>query len=239
MPKAIIIGATSGIGEALAKKMAQEGYELGLTGRRVEKLAVLQKALSTSVHIQKMDVTLFDEARQQLLDLIQKMDGVDVVVVNAGIGWVTTKWENEQAIINTNVTGFVAIANAAFHYFKTQPKGKGHIVGISSVAAVRGGGQIPSYHASKAFISSYMEGLRYKALKKGWDIAITDIRPGFVETPMTEQNDVMFWVATVDKAAQQILNATKRKSKTAYITKRWRLAAWLMRILPDAVYSKM
>jgi len=235
--KVIIIGATSGIGEALAKLYAEKKYEIGITGRREEKLLELQNSLDTTIHIQSMDVTLFDEARQQFLDLIERMGGVDIVIVNSGVGWITTKWKNELGIINTNATGFAAIANAAFYHFSQQPEG-GQIVGISSLAAERGGGMIPSYHATKAFMSNYLQGLRYRAIKKKLPISVTDIRPGFVDTPMTEQNDFMFWVSSSEKAARQIASAIQRKKKVAYITKRWRFAAFLMRNLPDFIYAK-
>ena len=236
--KAIIIGASSGIGAALAKIMAESGYELGLTARRTEKLESLAAQLPTKSYLQTMDVTNTEAARAAFLELIEQMNGIDVVIINAGVGEITTRWEKEHNIINTNVTGFAAIANAAFYYFQSQQQ-KGHIVGISSLAALRGGSRIPSYHASKAFISSYMQGLRYRAVRKKLDIAITDIRPGFVKTEMTEKNDFMIWAATADKAATQIFSAIKRRKKIAYITKRWDLVAFIMKILPDFIYSKI
>jgi len=236
--KAIIIGASSGIGAALAKIMAESGYELGLTARRTEKLESLAAQLPTKSYLQTMDVTKTEAARAAFLELIEQMNGIDVVIINAGVGEITTRWEKEHNIINTNVTGFAAIANAAFYYFQSQQQ-KGHIVGISSLAALRGGSRIPSYHASKAFISSYMQGLRYRAVRKKLDIAITDIRPGFVKTEMTEKNDFMIWAATADKAATQIFSAIKRRKKIAYITKRWDLVAFIMKILPDFIYSKI
>lgn len=234
--KIIIIGSTSGIGKALAKELAQSGHELGLTGRRTPLLEVLQKALSTTVHIQTMDVAETEQARQQFQDLVDAMGGVDCVIINAGIGEITTKWTKEKAIIDVNARGFVAIANAAFYHFLQE--GKGHIVGISSIAAIRGSGQFPVYAATKAFISSYMEGLQYRAFQKKKDITITDIRPGFVTTPMTEQNDFMFWVSSAEKAARQIHQAIKRKKKVAYITKRWWLIAFALDLLPDFIVKR-
>ncbi|MGB1204627.1 MAG: SDR family NAD(P)-dependent oxidoreductase [Chitinophagales bacterium] len=236
--KAIIIGASSGIGAALAKIMAAEGYELGLTARRTEKLVDLAAQISTKTYLQTMDVTKTEAARAVFLELIDQMNGVDVVIINAGVGEITTRWEKELNIINTNVTGFTAITNAAFYHFQSQQQ-KGHIVGISSLAALRGGSRIPAYHASKAFITSYMQGLRYRAIRKKLDISVTDIRPGFVKTEMTDKNDFMIWAATADKAATQIFSAIKRKKKVAYITKRWSIVAFIMRVLPDFIYSKI
>ena len=237
--KTIIIGATSGIGEALAKVYADKGYTLGLTGRRIEKLEVLQKALPVPVYIQQMDVTQFETAQQQLLELIKKMgDDVDIIIVNAGVGEVTSTWEKERRIIDTNTTGFAAMMNTAYHYFKTSGR-KGSIAGISSVASVRGGGLSTAYHATKAFASSYMQGLRYKIQRKKMPVSVTDIRPGFVKTPMTEANETMFWVASADKAALQIYQAIAHKQKVAYITRRWRLVAWIMRLIPDFLFGRV
>mgnify|MGYP003672983891 FL=1 len=87
-------------------------------------------------------------------------------------------------------------------------------------------------------MSNYMEGLRLKALKENLDIHITDIRPGYVDTAMAE-GDHMFWVAPPEKAAKQIVDAIKSNKSCAYITKRWRLIAWLMRIAPNFLYKKL
>ncbi len=236
--KAVIIGATSGIGLELAKVMTHNGWEVGLTGRRINILQDLQKALAGQVFIRQMDITQFENARAALADLVEEMEGMDVIVVNAGIGTFTRRWEKELPIIQTNATGFAALANWAYHYF--QSVGHGQLVGISSLAALRSSSSLPSYHASKAFISSYMQGLRYHAQKKKLNIQVTDIRPGFVRTAMTAQNgDNMFWDAPADKAARQIFDAIQRKKKVVYITKRWRLMAWFMRAMPDFIYTKI
>lgn len=234
--KAIIIGATSGIGEALAEILAKEGYELGITGRRTEKLQAIKDRLTTKTYIQTMDVTNLEQSRADFLALADQMGGVDLVIVNAGVGWTTNKWAKEATIVATNISGCHAIFNAAFHYFSQ--KGGGHIVGISSIASQRGSGLSPAYSASKAFMSTYLEGLRFRSVRKKLNIAITDIRPGFVKTPMTEQNSKMFWVAPVNKAAKQIYHAIKAKKKVAYITKRWAIVAQLMKRIPDFFIQK-
>lgn len=237
--KAIVVGATSGIGRELVKTLAQEGYAVGITGRRTELLNSLAQELNRyTVEVQEMDITHFDQARGQLADLINRMGGLDLLIINSGVGDLTLNWDKELNIINTNATGFVALANAAFHYFSAQ--NSGHIVGISSLAAERGNGQSPSYSATKAFMSTYLQGLRYRASRKKSNIYITDIRPGFVDTPMTQKNNFpMPWMATPEKAARQIGAAIRRKAKVAYITRRWYLISWLMSILPDAIYTKI
>jgi len=237
MMKAIIIGATSGIGWELATIMHAQGYEIGITGRRTEKLRELQTQLGSRVHIQTMDVMELEEARTQFQTLLEQMGGADVVVVNAGVGASSLRWDIEYKTLQTNIMGFCAIANAAFYHFTKQ--GSGHLVGISSVAAERPSGQLPAYHASKIAISAYMKGLRYRTVKKRLPIHITDIRPGFVITPLTEQNKVMVWASTANKAANQIYTAIKRKKRVAYITRRWWLAATVMRWIPDFIYARL
>ncbi len=134
------------------------------------------------------------------------------------------------------MTGFAAIANAAIHHFLE--KGSGHLVNISSIAALRGSGEASAYNASKAFESNYMDGLRNKIAKRRLPITITDIQAGFVDTAMA-QGEGLFWVAAPEEAARQIYQAIKGKKKHAYITRRWVLLAWLFKVIPDWIYDRV
>ena len=235
---AIIIGASSGIGKALAEVLSEDGYTLGLTGRRVDLLEDLAKTLPGKAIATKMDVSDPLNAKKQLEHLVEQLGEVGLVVISAGTGHVNPELapSPEQETIDTNVSGFTVIAGAAFNHFKKNRKG--HLVGISSVLALRGNASAPAYNASKAYMSNYMEGLRLKALKDEMDITITDIRPGFVDTGMAKA-DQMFWVASPEKAARQILHAIKSNKSCSYITKRWRLVAWLMKIAPTSLYKRL
>jgi short-subunit dehydrogenase len=119
-------------------------------------------------------------------------------------------------------------------------QGGGHLVGISSISAVRGYGYCPSYNASKAFVSNFAEGMRHLAAKKKVPVYVTDVKPGFVDTPMIKDFDLdkKFWVASAEKAAQQIYNAVRKKKYHVYITRRWRLIAWIMRYVPEFLYLR-
>ena len=238
MKRAIIIGASSGIGRELAKVLSQDGYSVGITGRRVELLTSLQQELPAPSFIRRMDVSQTSEAIQLLDELIREMGGVDLVVISAGVGFINSEleWEKERAIIDTNVGGFAAVANVAVKQFIQQSSG--HLVGISSIAALRGSGATPAYNASKAFMSNYMEGLRQKVSKLKLPIIVTDVQPGLVDTAMA-QGEGLFWVAPTEKAARQIFNTIKNRRKHAYVTKRWRGIAWLLKVVPDSVYNKM
>mgnify|MGYP001469401312 FL=1 len=117
-------------------------------------------------------------------------------------------------------------------------RGSGHLVGISSIAALRGNSDAPAYNASKAFVSNYLEGLRIKAVKSRKPVFVTDILPGFVETRMA-QGEGFFWVAKPERAAEQILAAIRAKKRRAFIPRRWRLIAFLMRFMPDFLIEKI
>jgi short-subunit dehydrogenase len=237
MKKAIIIGATSGIGRELAKILSLNNYVVGMAGRRTELLSNLQREIPGS-YIKRIDVTESEEAITLLKELIQEIGGMDMIVISSGVGFINPEldWKREKETINVNISGFTAIANAAFKYFSNQ--GSGHIVGISSVAAIRGSGEAPAYNASKAFVSNYLEGLRQKASKSGIAITVTEIQPGFIDTAMAK-GEGLFWVAPPEKAAHQIFKAITGKKKHAYITKRWRIIALLLKIMPGWIYNKL
>ena len=233
--RCVIVGATSGIGRALAQVFAEAGYEIGITGRRAELLASLAAELPTRCCTRCFDVC-GDDAMAEMTELIAELGTVDVVVVNAGVGTPNRSlaWPPELATIDTNVVGFAAMCNVAWHQFTKQ--GHGHLVGISSILALRGGPNC-AYNASKAFASSYLAGLRSRSKKYKHGIDVTDIKPGFVDTALAK--GTLFWVATPDKAARQIFAAVEAKRKHAYITRRWRLIAWLLKLMPDGLYNRI
>lgn len=182
--RAIIVGATSGIGCELAKVFAAHGCEVGVAGRRSDLLEKLAGELATRTCAAVIDVRDTEPAIRSLEKLLAEMGEVDIIVISAGTGHVNPSldWPPEKDTIDTNVAGFAAMAGTAMGYFAR--RGSGHLVGISSVAGARGDGMAPAYNASKAFISNYLEGLRKKAAKEGLAITVTDIRPGFVDTAM-------------------------------------------------------
>lgn len=238
MKKAIVIGASSGIGRELSVILSQNGITVCSTGRRVELLESLQSEFSNSSFVRTMNVSDNENAIKTFNAINDDLNGADLVVISAGTGHINPdlQWFKEKDTIDVNVVGFSAIAGAAYRHFVQQRSG--HLVGISSLAALRGGGDAPAYYASKAFMSNYLQGLRHKTARLNIPIYISDIRPGFVDTAMA-QGDGLFWVQSPEKAARQIFTAIQKKRKVAYITKRWILVAWMLRILPDAIYHKM
>ena len=238
MKKAIIIGATSGIGKGLAKILANNNYNVGITGRRMELLNELKSQQPNSFYTKAFDITDTKIIVENLDALTTELGGLDLLIISSGTGDLNEKldFEIEKRTIETNVTGFTCIANWAFNYFEN--KKTGHLVAISSVGGLRGSRVAPSYNATKAYQINYLEGLRQKATKLKSQIYITDVRPGFVDTDMAK-GEGQFWVATVDKATQQIFDAIKEKKKIVYVTKRWKLIATILKRIPRQIYDRM
>jgi len=140
-------------------------------------------------------------------------------------------------VIDVNVSGFVQLFGEAFQYFRKQ--GHGQLVGISSIAGLFGSSRAAPYSASKAFISTYMQAYRQRCYKMKEDITVTDIVAGFIKSEMTEGKRGMFWVAKTEKAVKQILTNIEKKKSVAYITRRWRLIAWLIYLIPDRVIDRL
>lgn len=239
MKKAIVIGASSGIGLELVRVLSARGWDVGLAARRVDRLEALRDSLGGGARVCAMDVSRPAEAVSRFLELADEMGGVDLVVLCAGVDFFNSdlKWDEVEASIAVNVAGFAALANAAYGLFEKQ--GGGHIAGISSVACLRGSAAHPAYSASKAFVSNYMEGLCVKARRECPGIVVTDIRPGNVETPMSAGQPGRFWIAQPDVAAERIYAAIQKKKRIAYITPRWVWIARLLRSLPFGLYARV
>jgi len=228
--KAVIFGATSGIGRVLAQFLVDDGYQVAITGRREEKLKEIQATSPNQYIIKKHDVTELESSEKIFKALIKELVKIDLIVYSSGIAEpnYNLEWEKELPTLNVNVIGAVKIYGLAYDLFHQQ--GYGHLVGISSVAGLRGNRHTPAYFASKAFQNNYLESLWMKAKRSKADIYITDIAPGFVDTKMALGDT--FGMASLDKATKQIYSAIKRKKKKAYVTKRWNLIAFVMKRLP-------
>jgi short-subunit dehydrogenase len=235
--KVIIIGATSGIGEELTKIYAQQDCIVGISGRRQELLDSLQQQFPDKIVTECFDVT-GNENKKHIENLIQKLGGLDVLIYNSGYAQLfsSLRWEIEKQTTLVNVNGFVEIINIALNYFLKQKKGQ--IAVTSSIASIRGNSLTPAYNASKAYVSSYMEGLSIKMYKQKLPIYLTDIQPGFVDTAMAQGSGI-FWVAPVDKAAKQIYKAIKSKKRRVYVTKRWWIIAQILKVVPYSIYKNI
>jgi short-subunit dehydrogenase len=238
MKKAIVLGATSGIGRQLSVLLANENCLVGATGRRKVNLEELQAMHPENIVISDFDITDTSEVSQRLNELVTQLGGLDLVILNSGVGDFNPDldFSIEKKTIDVNVLGFTKVADWTFNFFDNQ--GFGHLVAITSVGGLRGSREAPAYNATKAFQINYLEGLRQKAKYIKKPIYITDVRPGFVDTEMAKGEGV-FWMATVEKASSQILTAIKNKKSVSYVTKRWKAIATILKIIPRPIYNKM
>ncbi|HEY6062116.1 MAG TPA: SDR family NAD(P)-dependent oxidoreductase [Chitinophagaceae bacterium] len=235
--KIIIIGATSGIGRRMAELYFEKGHEVGISGRRMELLEEIRRQSAQKIEYECFDVTK-SENISHLESLINKLGGLDILIISAGTGEPSKdlNWKIDKKTVDTNVNGFLEIANQAFNYFVKQ--GYGQLATISSIAAIRGGSWAPAYNASKSFQSNYFEGLAIKAKRLKKNIAVTCIEPGFVRTAMAKGGHKTFWMIPVDKAARQIIKAIEKRKRKVYISRRWWLIAKVLKWAPFWLYKR-
>lgn len=238
MKKAIVIGATSGLGKGISRILAENNFKVGITGRRTELLNELKNEKINFYIVKSFDITDTLNVVGKLEELTSELGGLDLLILSSGTGDENENldFKIEKRTIDTNVTGFTIIADWTFNYFQKQKYG--HFVAISSIAGLRGSRQAPAYNATKAYQINYIEGLRQRANKLKASIYVTDIRPGFVDTEMAK-GEGLFWVMPVDKAVVQIYKAISNKKKVVYITKRWGLIASILKRIPRIIYDKM
>lgn len=240
---AIVIGASSGIGEALARQLAAAGRKVALLARRrseLDKIATdINKTHAGRARAYEHDVRdrdavdpLWDRIEQDLGPVGDIYYATGVMPAVAADEFDTGK---DQLQVEVNALGCMAWGNAAARRF--QQRGSGRIVGISSVAQDRGRTGKPAYGASKAAMDHHLEALRNRLWRKG--VQVTTIRPGFVETPMTAGVQGMFWLISADQAATAILGAVRKRKTIAYVPARWRGMMFVVRNIPSFVFRKL
>jgi short-subunit dehydrogenase len=238
MKKAIVVGATSGIGLELARILVSNGYRVGIAGRREERLRALQLEQPEAYCYRVIDVTDPFDVLLQLDALMDELQGMDLLVLSSGTGDLHEVLELgiEQRTIDTNVLGFTRVVDWAFDRFQTL--GAGSLVAITSVAGLRGSRHSPSYGATKAYQIHYLQALRQLAAHRKLPLRIIDVRPGLVDTAMAK-GDGLFWVASPQKAADQLYKGIQKGRAVVYVTKRWRYVACVLRALPAWVYHRL
>lgn len=239
-PRAVFItGASSGIGAALARHYAAQGATLGLAARRLDALDALVATLPGRHHVYPLDVTNAQALASAANDFTAHVGAPDIVIANAGIsvGTLTQEAADNQAfrrIMETNVLGMV-------HTFQPfisamERRGAGRLVGIASVAGIRGLPGAGAYSASKAAVIAYLESLRVELRSSG--IKVVTIAPGYIRTPMTDANDyAMPFMLEADEAARRFAQAIEAASSYTVIPWQMGVVARLMRLLPNCVYD--
>ena len=236
--KVIIIGATSGIGREVALIYIAQGWKVGVAGRREAELESLRAEYPEQVYAQTLDVTQ-EDAPEKLHALIEQVGGMDVFLLSSGIGKQNPTLETglELATAATNVEGFIRMTNAAFHHFEQQ--GHGHLAVISSIAGTKGLGAAPAYSATKGFQNIYMDALDQLARMKKLNIQFTDIRPGFVATPLLNNQKKYPMLMEAPIVALDIVSAIEKKKRVAIIDWKFRLLVGFWRLIPKWIWLRL
>lgn len=236
MKRIIILGASSGLGKELALHHIKAGNIVGIAGRRENLLEEIREVNPNNVFIKKMDTTK-PEAKDELKSLIEEMGGMDVFVYSSGKGFVNREMDidKEMQTVEVNVYGFTQLINIAYHYFAE--KGRGHIVGIASVAGERTMSRCPSYNASKRYNIMYLKAIRQLAEKKKYNIRVTTIMPGFVNTELLKTKYPL--TTNLDKAGKLLYKAIEKGKKKTFIPGYWRFISLFMYVIPPFIWKKI
>lgn len=235
--KVIIIGATSGIGREVAKLYIARGFRVGIAGRRAEELEAIRKEAPQQVFTEVIDVTK-EDADTRLHSLINKVGGMDIYLHSSGIGKQnpTLTPDIELKTGATNVEGFIRMVTAAYHYFAQQ--GHGQIAAISSIAGTKGLGIAPAYSATKCFQNTYLDALDQLAHMNRLNIHFTDIRPGFVATPLLKDDSYPLLMKATD-VASSIVKAIDKRKRTVIIDWRYRILVFFWRLIPRCIWLRL
>lgn len=235
--KIFLTGASGGLGEGMARALARRGHSMVLTARRTDAVDAmvpeLERAGSPRVLVRHLDVTDYDSVPRVMREAADALGGLDVVIANSGVGGATAAGDSAFAkartIIETNLIGAIATVDAAVQIFLAQ--GHGQVVGVTSVAGVRGLPTSGAYSASKAGLSRYLEALRAEVAARG--IVVTDLAPGYIDTAINRDLKSRPFVIDADKGTEEMVARIEAGVDFAYVPFfPWTLVAPLLRVLP-------
>lgn len=241
---ALVVGASSGIGEALARRLAVDGARIALVARREDELRRVMDEINSAAGGERAiavahDVRAVDDVAGLVQEIARRLGGLDLVIYSAGtmpeVAGDEFNTSKDREMIEVNLVGAVAWLNPVAE--RMARLGRGTIVGIGSVAGDRGRAPNPVYCTSKAGFHAYLEALRNRLAKLG--VRVVTIKPGFVDTAMTRGKDGLFWVISADRAAEIILRKARRGVVTAYVPARWRVVMTVVRSIPSFIFSKL
>lgn len=233
------MGASSGIGLAVAEAFASRGIMVGMAARHTSEMRRLQKKYPDTVVYESIDIT-HANAPVQMLELIDKMGGMDIYFHVAGIGYenLSLDPQREVDIIETNAGGFARMIAAAYRYFRDNNI-KGHIAAVTSVAGTKGIGRLSAYSSSKKCAQTYLVAIEQLANAEKADVSFTDIRPGWIRTPLLHPDTSYPMEMTLDYAVPLIIKAIVKRPRVAVIDWRWNILVGLWRQLPNAIWTRM
>ena len=236
--KAIIVGASSGIGMETAKLLLSDGWHLGVAARREEPLQELKAMAPERIEVMTIDVTKPD-AGDRLLSLINRLGGIDLYFHASGIGKQnrTLEADIELQTMETNAVGFTRMIGTAYRYFAE--KGEGHIAAITSIAGTKGLGPAPAYSATKALQATYLQALEQQTRQRGLYISFTDIRPGFVDTALLNGDFPYPMLMQPETVARDIVSSIYRKRHVRIIDGRYRVLTFFWRLIPRWLWRRL
>lgn len=231
MRKAIVVGASSGIGREVALLLRQQGWTVGVAARRVEMLGDFEMAAA-------IDVTA-DDAVRRLLDLVDRVGGMDLYFHASGVGHQNRELREdiELQTVETNGLGFTRMVGAAFRYMADHDGG--HIAVISSIAGTKGLGPAPAYSATKAMQNTYIQALEQLANARRLNIRFTDLRPGFVATDLLNDGHHYPLLLRKEQVARSMVNAIDGRRHVLVIDWRWRIITWFWRRIPRVAWRRL
>ena len=226
LKRAIIVGASSGIGKEMALYFANQGWNVAVLGRRKKLLDELRQSQQRLLPYE-LDINETKSLSDELQKIVDDLGGLDLFVISAGTGFLNNEFDfsKEQATIKTNVESFARLTCWSYHFFKQQ--GYGQIAAITSVAGLYGGSL--SYSASKAFQINYIKTIRSIAKKECPNLTVTELRPGSVETDMMKGKG-HFWISKPKQAGEIACKAILKRKKLQYISGRWRAVGALLKL---------
>ena len=237
MKRAIVIGASSGIGREVCKLLVADGWRVGIAARREELLLELKAQNPGMIEVLRIDVTS-PEAPGRLLALAGAVGGVDLFVYCSGVGRQNAPLDIgfELSTADVNVKGFTAMVGTMFNYMAEN--GGGHIAVISSIAGTKGLGAAPSYSATKAYQNVYVQALEQLSAMRRLNIRFTDIRPGFVDTDLLAGGR---YPMLMDKTAvaRGLIRAVCARRHVYVIDWRYRLLVFFWRLIPNFIWRKL
>lgn len=238
--KVVVVGASSGIGEAIARQLAQQGADVAIVARRQSELERLAAERPGKLRPYAHDVANVDEVPELFERIERELGGIDGLIYAAGVMPKLEEseyaFEKDRAMVTVNLLGAMAWMNQAAARFEAARSGT--ILGISSIAGERGRRGNPAYCATKGALSTYLESLRNRCSRYG--VNVVTIKPGFVDTAMTRGMKGLFWLISAEKAAKTALAlARKGKSAAAFVPSRWALVAFVVRNLPSFIFRKL
>ena len=239
MKKVVIMGASSGMGYGVAEALASRGVKIGIAARHTESMKALKDKYPEFVEYAKIDITKPD-AVAKLNDLIEELGGMDIYFHVAGIynENLYLDPETDVKIVDTNCAGFARMIDAAYRYFRVNKK-KGQIAAITSVAGTKGIGRLAAYSSSKKFGQWYLDAVEQMSNAERTGISFTDIRPGWVRTPLENPDENYPMNMSVEYVVPKIIKAIVRKYRVAVVDWRWNLFTGVWRSIPNAIWTRM